>query len=734
MFERRLKLLLVLTGLATLIVGGRLFQLQVVDASYYRARAERSLLSRPKSLPFVRGSLLDRTGALLVGDRACWDVTLDFEAVAADMGDYRRSFLNRLRRWYRSPAGDEAISDEALKSRFQESLKPMWLDLAALDPRRESVERLRERVAHIYRRIIRIRETVADRRGFDSPVAEERTAHAIVKRLDSVAQIAARERLAQYPWLHVESSSVRQFAERGDAFAHLLGRTGAVTAEVVAADPHADDRLVRYLANDRVGISGAEYAAESLLRGRRGQIRRDRDGRIVADGLIESQDGKAVRLAVHGLLQRRLYDLLARTVDRHPDSSGGAIVVLDVASREVLGLVSYPGYDPNRFDELFREMRDDTVRLPLRFRAVGNGYAPGSTVKPLVCLTGLASGAITLDSQEYCMGYLFPDVRKAWRCWPVRGTGMRMQHGSVDVVEALKGSCNIFMYRLGEKLGVDRLCGAFHSVGVGLSGGTGLKEEATGLNPLPAWLMERRGVGVTPGTARLFAVGQGELLLTPLQVANLMATYASGRYRQVSLFLGGAPRPEWSLPAQPAHLNAVRRGMYAVVNDPEGTAYRSAHFVHPLYAICGKTGSATAGQRPTSYRVAYVGGDGVASVEVVPAGSRSEAVGRFEQMYPDATFDPAGLEVASRWPLSERPAEGGKYSHAWFGGFLQRLDHEGQPDWTVSPRVAFAVLVEFGGSGGRTSGPLAKDVAQTLLELFGEDLDWDIDASREWES
>lgn len=734
MFDQRLKLLLVLTGLATLVVGARLFQLQVVDASYYRARAEQSLLSRPRVLPFVRGRLLDRTGALLVGDQACWDVTLDFGAIAAVMGDQRRSFLRRLRRWYGGGKNSEPIGDADLLRRFQEDVARMWPDLAALDPAGEPVATLRRRAARIYRRITRIRELVAKRRGFDSPVAEERTAHAIVKRLDNIAQIAARERLARYPWLHVAASSVRRFAASSDALVHVLGRTGAVTAEVVAADPNADDPLVRYLANDRVGISGAEYAAESLLRGRRGQIRTDRHGRVVAGELIEPLNGADVRLAVHAGLQRRLYDLLGRTVTQLPDSSGGAIVVVDVETREVLALVSFPGYDPNGFDELYEQLRDDTVTLPLRFRAVGNGYAPGSTVKPLVCLTGLASGAITLETRETCTGYLFPDVRNAWRCWPVRGTGLRMQHGTIDVVEALKGSCNIFMYRLGEKLGVDRLCGAFHSVGIGQSSGTGLKEEATGINPLPSWLMQHRGVGVTPGTARLFAVGQGELLMTPLQVANLMATYASGRYRQVSLFSDGASKPEWILPGRPEHFLAVRRGMYGVVNDRSGTAYQSAHFVHRHYAICGKTGSATVRQRPTSYRVAYVDADGTASVEDVPAGSRSEAIGRFERMHPDATFDPDRIGVSGRWPRSEHPAEGGGYSHAWFGGFLQRLGRDGGPDWTVAPRVAFAVLVEFGGSGGRTSGPLAREVAATLLDLFGDDLNWDAGAVREWGS
>ena len=108
-------------------------------------------------------------------------------------------------------------------------------------------------------------------------------------------------------------------------------------------------------------------------------------------------------------------------------------------------------------------------------------------------------------------------------------------------------------------------------------------------------------------------------------------------------------------------------------------------------------------------------------VTLVPAGAMRPAIERFKTEHPHATYDPAAVAVAGHWP--PRPAEDGEYSHAWFGGFLQRIGADGQPDWTVTPRIAFAVLVEFGGSGGRTSGPLAREVAAELLAVFGPDLD-----------
>jgi cell division protein FtsI/penicillin-binding protein 2 len=212
--------------------------------------------------------------------------------------------------------------------------------------------------------------------------------------------------------------------------------------------------------------------------------------------------------------------------------------------------------------------------------------------------------------------------------------------------------------------------------------------------------------------------------MTPVQVANLMATYASGRFRPVTLVRTDVETPEWVIPASAAQWAAIRRGIYGVVNDPTGTAYNYARFDHGAYVLCGKTGSATAHRWPTSYRVDYVDEDGAAQTALVPVGSKGEAIRRFQVEHPFATFDPAAVEVATRWPPCPPPS-GDRYSHAWFAGYLQRHDGTGQPDWSVKPRIAFTVLIEFGGSGGRVSGAVAKRVAAELLDVFGLDLDVD---------
>lgn len=732
MFERRLRFLLFVFVGVTGVLAARLFQLQVLQADTYREKAERVLVAPPRSLPFVRGSILDRTGRVLVQDEPCWKITIDYDMLRADASQEEDPMRRALRRWVFRGRRGTADEFEVAQAALREKLSTMWRDLAALAGSSEHVTEaeLRERGREIVSRVARIRELVSRQRGFDAPIGEELTTHPLVSGLDAARQISAREALAAYPWLHVEPAAQRRVVDGQVALAHVLGRMGPVTADDLRGDADRDDPLVAYRSHERRGISGVEWAAENTLRGRRGQASVDRDGELLPEENIEAENGRDVALTVHLDLQTRLYDLLADTVESIPDSSGGAIVVLSVKTREVLALVSYPSFDVTRFNEDYDELDSDTERRPLRFRAVASGYAPGSTIKPLVALAGLMKGAMTPTTREECRGYLFADHRDRWRCWQIHGSQQRKEHGPVDVVEALTGSCNVFMYRLGERLGLDRLCSAFDMVGFGRPTGIGLREEAVGVNPTPSWLMSNTNTRVTPGVARLFAIGQGELTVTPVQLANLMATYANGRYRPLTLIHREEPTPEWIIPASGEFWSAVRRGIYGVVNDPQGTAYDFARFTNADWALVGKTGSATARPWPTSYRIRFPSKGGESHEEhgtIVRAGSKREAIERFSEELPAEMISPADVTVETRWPIGP-PPEGDQFAHAWFGGYLQAIDSAGRPIWSRTPKVAFAALVEFGGSGGRTSGPLAKRIAGVLLDTLGPELEVDDEA------
>jgi penicillin-binding protein 2 len=716
MFEKRLKVLLLFLAFAVGIIVARLFDMQVLNAHAYRARAEQALVLPPKSLPAIRGRILDRNGQELVSDEPCWELRVHYDVLAMNTSGVKR-WVDRCPDPTVGVAKPDRDASPAEKEQwFRERVADMWAELNRLGI--DEPTAIRERVDATCARVRQIHDEVSERRGFDSPVREERMYHSVLPVLNDQQQVDARLHFAEFPWVAVEDATHRVY-HAGPAWGHVLGRMGPVTADTRRNDPFRGDPAREYLGNERLGKIGVERLAEPLLRGSRGVVQRTLDGEVLEDQ--PAQPGRDVHLTIHAGLQDALYDLLAERIPPLPYSAGGTIVVLDVATRDCLALVSYPGFAPDELRRNYTRLRDDTRHQPLRFRAVANQYMPGSIVKPLVCLAGLDSGVITLDTRFDCQGYLFPNILNKWRCWPNR-SGTRMRHGLLDATGGIKHSCNIFMYQTGERLGVEGLNGYFDMVGFGNVTSTGLIEEARGINPSAQLLLEK-GQRPTPGYARLYSIGQAELSVTPIQAANLMAIYASGVRKHVNLVRERRDDISWTLPGSTAAWAAIRRGLYGVVNDADGTAHRTAYVAPDCgYALCGKTGSAEVGAGAIRYRIRYGESDALEQVVTVPATKLSEALEWFVERYPHEAVDPRDITVAERWP-NRPPEHGRKHSHAWFAGYLAPLAANGQPDPRRTPPIAFSVLVEYGGSGGRVSGPIGQAVVHTLLEQLGPDLD-----------
>ena len=726
MFEARLKIVLGVFAAALLAIVVRLVDLQIVRADEFRRQAEQALLRPARMLPFVRGRILDRLGTELAADQPCWEIAVDYGVVAGVVEPDPGYLRSRARHLLRTSADTHLTLPQA-EQEVRRRIERLWLDLAYLSG--ESVDHVRQRAGEVRERIARVRALVSRRRGFDTPVAEERMRHPIVGGLNDQEQVVARQLLADYPWVEVRSSTYRWY-DVSASLPHLLGQQGAVTAEAVADDPDAGDPLSEYIGSERLGVSGVEYAAERRLRGRRGLVRENRKGATV--GTIAAENGRDVTLTIRVDLQEALHSLLVQMLPGTPHPTGGAIVVLDVPTREVLALVSYPGYDNNVFRKDYHRLAQDLRRQPLRFRAVANHYAPGSIVKPLTCAAGLSLGGIMLGTSFDCQGYYYPETRSGKKCWPIHGTNRRKAHGPLTVTAAIAHSCNIFMYHTGERVGVTGLCNFFDMAGVGRLSGTGLREEVRGINPTPSYLASR-GRSVAKGDAWNFAIGQGEVSLTPVQAANLMAVFASGVYRPVTLMREGSVSGEWKLPVKPEHWRAIRKGLFRVTNEPGATAFKTANFVRDGYALCGKTGSATVYPWPISYAVPYTTPDGDELIATVPANSRREALERFEAEYREMGVDREGIEATAYWPPlpqgRHRPSRADQQEHAWFVGYLQSVSDTGQPQHAVTPRIAFSVLVEFGGSGGRVAGPIAKRVAETIMNVLDPGLDPDTPAA-----
>lgn len=692
MFESRLKWFSFLLGLLALAIVLRLVDIQLLHAGDYEVLAGRILTRAPVLLPAVRGSIVDRDGQVLVSDEPAYDVCVHY-GVLAGSDDYLPAVARELRRRGERPAS--APLREIVAELRTQITEVMWPRLAAITG--VSVADLIERGERIRARVETIRQAAGQ------PVREERMFHPVVESVDETALLAIRMELERMPWLTI-TPGTRRVVHDADHLAHVLGRTGAVSAEALTHDAYRDDERRALRPGERCGVSGIELACEDYLRGVRGRLVEDVDRRVIEHA--EQERGHDVRLTISAELQRRATELLGEAVASSIYPAGGAAVVIDVGTREVLVLASWPDYAPERFGADFSQMQDDVIGRPLLFRAVQAQYAAGSTCKAITLVAALTEGVTTPARKIECRGFLHtPD---AYRCWIFNQYGS--SHGPMDAEMAVKNSCNIYFYVMGEELGASKLCEWFTQFGLGRPAGTRLIEESPAIVPSESWLLSHRERTYQNADARNFAVGQGEITITPLQAANVGATIASGVWRGVKLYdVGGSAEGaerEAGPPLPAAGLRVLRRGMWRVVNDEGGTA-EMAKLSTPGVVMCGKTGSAQASPIAVRWRFHCTWPDG--REEWVVATSR-------EVLLKALADDPPTIvegEIAERYP----PWEPGERlpSHAWFVGYTQ--DAATPPGEAPRGRsYAVAVAIEFGGGGGKVAAPVARRIVEAVLE------------------
>jgi cell division protein FtsI/penicillin-binding protein 2 len=447
--RRRLVPLMAVFGLLAGIVLARLVYLQVLSAGDYRQQLEDWLVLEPDYVQPLRGDIRDRRGAVWAQDVPSWQVeayygALDSRPTKSGRNRYVRALARRLQRSGQYPA-EMPLDDveEALHQRIAESWQRLS-DLAGTP-----TWQLYKTADAIVERVQTIRQRVAERQGFEEDVEEQRGFHPVLKDLSSELANRLRLELAGYPWLRVHTSTSRQYAD-DPAVCHLVGHLRQVSGEDIRKDRNAGDELRRLEPGDRVGQDGVEYAAEHLLRGRRGKIVRNRSGDCLLN--VDPVRGQDVHVTVDLALQRWIYEQLGLAVQRCPTASSAAAVVLDVRSREVMAVVSWPGYTRQDYTERYEQLVRDSVHRPLRFHAVADLYPPGSIVKPVTILAALHDGLVTPDETVYCTGYLYPNVTNAFRCWTT-SRGIVGGHGPLNAQEAILHSCNVYCYTMGPAAG-----------------------------------------------------------------------------------------------------------------------------------------------------------------------------------------------------------------------------------------------------------------------------------------
>ena len=370
--------------------------------------------------------------------------------------------------------------------------------------------------------------------------------------------------------------------------AHLLGYTREISRQQLEKSPY-------YFPGDLVGQSGIERTFESDLRGREGlqYVAVNKFGQRVAgynDGVndIPARNGFDLYIGIDIKLQELAEKLL--------HGMRGSVVAIDPRDGSIIAMASKPDYDPRSFSGkipagLYKELSTDSAS-PLLHRAIMSQYPPGSTWKMLIALAGLQEGIINEHSSIFCGGGL-QHGGKFRKCHGA--------HGSIAVRGAIQTSCNVFFYTLGMKLGFEKFEKYGKMFGFGMKSGIDLPHENQGLLPTKTWLESRLGKGgASEGRLVNYGIGQGEILVTPLQMAAYTAAIANeGTYHQPHVVthirnnITNRKEPlnyrSEELPIDNKYFKIVKNGMFDVVNVAGGTASiaRLADI-----DVCGKTGTA----------------------------------------------------------------------------------------------------------------------------------------------
>lgn len=456
-------------------------------------------------------------------------------------------------------------------------------------------------------------------------------------RFDEVAFIEAR--LSDYPGLVIEAEGTRNYIY-GSVGSHLIGYLGKLNPQQVSKKNYRGVPLHAF-----IGQWGVEKMYDSVLRGEPGRriIQVDALGRRLSlFKEIPPTRGQDVYLSIDLDLQQAAEEAFGSKV--------GALVAIKPSTGEVLALVSHPSFDPNLFSRGIDYAHWVTLRenqsYPLLNRALQSNYPPGSTFKIVTALAALETGSARATDKHLCTGAL-KKGRWDFRCWRRGG------HGRLDMRNGLIESCDVYFYRTGENTGIDNIALYARKLGLGASTELGLITEKAGLVPDTEWKKRTRGKPWYPGETYNASIGQGFVLTTPIQLAQMMATVANGgkRYALRLTRADEQPTPYEDLELDDENVEFIKSALRGVVVAPKGTG----HAANSRYVtVAGKTGTA---------------------------------------------------QVVSQKIMRESETPVHLRDHAWFVAFAP----------VDEPEIALAVFVENGGHGGAAAAPIARKAIEAYL-------------------
>ena len=591
--EQRLfrnRMLVALVGVTALlgVLVLRFYNLQVVNYDDYRTQSDENRIQVRPVAP-TRGLIYDRNGALLADNRPSYNLTIVRERVR-DM-DATLELLGHLVRL-----------DDADVAKF--------------------------------------RQRMQRRRPFQPIPLRFRLSE------EEIARISVNE--FRLPGVSVDAELVRYYPFR-NLFAHSVGYVGRISEHELTSFTEEDVR--RYRGTQSIGKVGLERFYEDTLLGEVGyeNVETNARGRVLR--VLERHDpkpGSELTLHLDARLQQVATDALGE--------NRGAVVAIDVKTGGVLAFVSKPTFDPNMFVTgiSFKDYRalSDSLDVPLFNRALQGQYPPGSTLKPMMGLGGLAAGIIDRDTKVKDPGYYkLPNDTRLYRDWKRWGHGKK-----VDLIQALTESCDVYFYDMAHRWNIEGMHDIATRFGLGAKTGIDLPVERPGLFPSRDWKRGARGMPWFPGDNLNAVLGQGFVLATPLQLAVMTATIANRgtHYKpQVVMAINGVEQPPEVLhhvEAKPKNWDLVFEGMESVVTSPSGTGKRAGKDLD--FRVAGKSGTA----------------------QIV-------GIAQGEQ------YDSEALKERHR-------------DHALFVAFAPVDD----------PQIAVAVLVENGETGGGVAAPVAREL------------------------
>ena len=400
----------------------------------------------------------------------------------------------------------------------------------------------------------------------------------------------------------IEAATVRQY--HTDYAAHILGRVGPIYQEEWDYYKNLDedgDGKSDYQMDDTVGKEGVELAFESYLRGTSGEriVERNTSGKVVSEAWqSEPEPGDNVVLTIDIDLQKKVEDTLAESLPNleSKEVEGAACVVLDVDSGDVLASASYPTYSLANFSQDWAENSSNPLN-PLVNRALNGLYPPGSTFKMITAIAALETGIITPDTKIRDEGIYTYWSSPQPKCWYYRQYGLK--HGLIDVSEAIEVSCNYFFYDVGRRVGIDTLVDYATRFGLGQKTGIELPEKVGGVGSPER--SEALGQKWYEGNILNVAIGQDNTQVTPIQLANYIATLVNGGTRYSTHLLKEVKSNDFSqilytyepeavatIEIQDENLNAVKAGMLALTTEGSVAKY----FQDLPVQVGAKTGSA----------------------------------------------------------------------------------------------------------------------------------------------